>query len=78
MKSVGYNRLSTAATTIADEFLFSGGMLDRMSSFPAANTRIVFFLAANEHTLDHSFFYIFKTVALQFGLDLLRVADSNQ
>ena len=49
MKSVGYKFLSTAATTIDEAFLFSGGILDRMSSLPAANTRIQFFLAAGDH-----------------------------
>ena len=54
MNTVGYIRLSTAVTTIEDSFLFSGGILVNISSFPAANTRIDLFLAASLQTRAHS------------------------
>ena len=53
MNTVGYSLLSTAVTTIEEALRFSGGILVRMSSFPAANTRIVFFLAAILQTRAH-------------------------
>ena len=54
VKTVGYSLLSTEVTTIDDMFLFSGGILVKMSSLPAANTNTERFFAASLQTLAHS------------------------